>query len=111
MLIGKVSTEKTAASRKDNRDHKKLLKEILSRLNNLDASTKRFAEDQKNQKEKLERMATQFRLYLCYIHHMDITPMDGNGALAWIKKTHTVAQREKSMDKVKDGKNNLIILD
>ena len=48
MLMGKVSTEKKAASRKGNKAQKKLLKEILSRLNNLDASTKRIAEDQKN---------------------------------------------------------------
>jgi hypothetical protein len=38
-----------------------------------------MAEAQKNQQEKLERMAAQFHLYLCYVHHMDITPADGNG--------------------------------
>jgi hypothetical protein len=111
MLIGKVSTEKKAASRKGNKAQKKLLKEILSRLSTLDASTKRIAEDQKNQKEKLERMAAQFHLYLCYVHHMDITPADGNGAPTRIRKTHMVAQREESKDKAKDGKKNLIILD
>jgi hypothetical protein len=111
MLIGKVNTEKKAAIRKGNKAQKKLLKEIPSCLNNLDASKKRTAEDQKNQKEKLERMAGQFNLYLCYVHHMDITPTDGNGAPTWIKKTHTVAQREESKDKVKYGKKNLIILD
>jgi hypothetical protein len=42
---------------------------------------------------------------------MDITPADGNEAPARIRKIHTVAQREESKDKVKDGKNNLIILD
>jgi hypothetical protein len=40
MLIGKVSTENKAASRKGNKAHKQVLKEILSRLNTLDASTK-----------------------------------------------------------------------
>jgi len=54
MLIGKVSTERKDASLKDNKDHKKLLKEILSFLNNLEASTKRLAEDQKDQKENME---------------------------------------------------------
>jgi hypothetical protein len=80
MLIGKVSSERKDASRKDNKDHKKLLKEILSRLSNLEASTKWLAEDQRDQKEKMERVAAQFHLYLCYVHHMDITPADGNGA-------------------------------
>jgi hypothetical protein len=42
---------------------------------------------------------------------MDITPTNGNGALARIRKTHTVAQKEESKDKAKDGKKNLIILD
>ena len=45
MLIRKVRTEKKDASRKGNKDHTKFLKEILSRLNNLDTSTKRIAED------------------------------------------------------------------
>ena len=54
MLIGKVSSERKAASRKDNRDHKKLLTEILSHLSNLEASVKRLAENQRSQKEKKE---------------------------------------------------------
>jgi hypothetical protein len=40
MLIGKVSVKKKVVIQKGNKDQKKLLKEILSRLNNLDASTK-----------------------------------------------------------------------
>jgi hypothetical protein len=40
MLIGKVSLERKDASLKDNKDHKKMLKEITSRLSNLEASTK-----------------------------------------------------------------------
>jgi hypothetical protein len=45
MLIGKVSSKRKDASLKDNKDHKKMLKEIQSRLNNLEASTKRLVED------------------------------------------------------------------
>jgi hypothetical protein len=59
----------------------------------------------------MERIDSQLHLYLRYVHHMDITPADGNGAPARIRKTHTVAQREESNDKAKDGKKNLIILD
>jgi hypothetical protein len=40
MLIGKVRSKRKDASLKDNKDHKKMLKEILSRLSNLEASTK-----------------------------------------------------------------------
>jgi len=40
MLIGKVSTENKDVSHKGNKAQKKLLKEILSRLSNLNASTK-----------------------------------------------------------------------
>ena len=56
-------------------------------------------------------MAAQFHLYLRYIHHMDITLADENGAPTQIRKTHTMAQKEESKDKAKDGKKNLIILD
>ena len=56
-------------------------------------------------------MAAQFHLYLHYIHHMDITHADGNGAPTWIRKTHTVAEREERKEKAKYGKKNLIILD
>jgi hypothetical protein len=48
MLIGKVGVERKDVSRKDNKNHKKLLKEILSRLNNLEASTKWLVEDQRD---------------------------------------------------------------
>jgi hypothetical protein len=40
MLIGKVSTKKKDASQKGNKAQNKFLKEILSRLSTLDASTK-----------------------------------------------------------------------
>jgi hypothetical protein len=56
-------------------------------------------------------VAAQFHLYLRYVHHMDITPADGNGAPTRIRKTYMVAQKEESKDKVKDGKKHLIILD
>jgi len=42
---------------------------------------------------------------------MDITPANGNVALAQIRKTYMVAQKEERKDKVKYGKKHLIILD
>ena len=54
MLIGKMGSERTYASHKDKKDHKKLLTEILSCINNLEASTKQIVEDQRDQKEKME---------------------------------------------------------
>jgi hypothetical protein len=111
MLIGKVSLERKDASLKDNKDHKKMLKEILSHLSNLEASTKWLVEDQKDQKKKMERVASQFHLYMCYVHHMDIMPVDENGAPTRIKKTRTVVQKEEKKDKVDEGKKHIVILD
>jgi hypothetical protein len=76
-----------------------------------EASTKWLAEDQRNQKEKMERVAAQFHLYLRYVHHVDITPADGNGAPARIKKTRTVIQKEENKDREDEGKKHIIILD
>ena len=111
MLIGKVGAERKEANRKDNKDHKKLLKEILSCLNNLEASTKWLAKDQRDQKEKMEWVAAQFHLYLWYVHHMDITPVDGNGAPNRIRKTRTIVQKEENKDREDEGKKHIIILD
>jgi hypothetical protein len=95
MLIGKVSFEQKEVSWKDSRDHKHLLTEILSRLNNLEANAKRLVEDQRNQKEKMKRMAVQFHLYLRYVHHMVIKPADQSETPACIRKTFTVVQRKR----------------
>jgi hypothetical protein len=105
MLIGKVSSERKKVSWKDNRDHKHLLTEILSRLSNLEASAKQLAEDQRNQTEKMERMVGQFHLYLRYVHHMDITPADQSGTPACIRKTCTVVQRKRMRKERMEAKN------
>jgi hypothetical protein len=80
----------------NNKEHTKLLNEILSRLSNLETITKLLTEVEKDQKVKMERLATQFHLYLSYVHHMDITPTDENGASAYIRKTRTVSQKEEN---------------
>jgi hypothetical protein len=76
MLIGKMNTDRKETSRETIKDHKKVLMKIMRSLNNLEVSGKRLAEDQRSQKEKMERMAGQFHLYLHYVHHMEITPAD-----------------------------------
>ena len=74
MLIGKMNADWKETNMEAIRFHKKVLTEILSCLNNLEASAKRLVEDQRSQKEKMEQMADQFHLYLRYVHHIDITP-------------------------------------
>jgi hypothetical protein len=86
-------------SREAIRDNMKVLTEILSRLSNLEASAKRLAEDQRSQKEK---MVGQFHLYLRYVHHMEIMPIDRSGTPACIRNTHTVSQRKEKEGR-KDG--------
>jgi hypothetical protein len=54
MLIGNMSNDWKETSREAIREHKKVLTEILSHLSNLEASTKRLAEDQRSKKEKME---------------------------------------------------------
>jgi hypothetical protein len=91
MLIGKVSSEREDARWENNKEHMKLLNEILRHLNNLETITKLLTKVKKDQKAKMGRLAAQFHLYLRYVHHMDITPTEGNGARAHIRKTRTVS--------------------
>jgi hypothetical protein len=111
MMINKVSLEMEDARLEDNKEHKKLLNEILSRLSNLETITKLLAEIEKDQKAKMERLAAQFHLYLCYVHHMNITPADGNGAPAHIRKTGTISQKEENSGQGDEGKKHIIVLD
>jgi hypothetical protein len=94
MMIGKVSLEREDARLEDNKEHTKLLNEILSHLSGLETITKLLNEVEKDQKAKMEGLATQFHLYLRYVHHMDITTGDGNGAPTHIRKTRMVSQKD-----------------
>jgi hypothetical protein len=111
MLIGKMNADRKETSREAIRDHKKVLTEILSHLSNLEASAKRLAEDQRSQKEKMERMAGQFHLYLRYVHHMEITPADRSGTPACIRKMRTVEQRKENEARKDGDARHPIILD
>jgi hypothetical protein len=62
-----------------------------------------LVEVEKDQKSKLERLAAQFHLSLCYVHQMDITPMDQQGALAQIRKNRTVSPKADNKDQ-EDGR-------
>jgi hypothetical protein len=111
MMIDKVSSEMEEARQEDNKEHKKMLDEILSRLSSLETITKLLVEVEKDQKSKMERLAAQFHLYLRYVHHMDITPADGHGAPTHIRKTRTISQKEDNKSQADDGKKHIIVLD
>jgi hypothetical protein len=94
MMINKVSSKMEDVRQEDNKENKKMLDEILSRLSSLETITKLLVEVEKDQKAKMERLVSQFHLYLLYVHHMDITSVDGHNAPAQIKKTHMISQKD-----------------
>jgi hypothetical protein len=96
MMIDKLSSEMEDSRVEDNKEHKKLLNEILSHLNSLETITKLLTEVEKDQKSKMEQLVAQFHFYLCYIDHMDIMPVDENGAPTHIRKTRTITQKEEN---------------
>jgi hypothetical protein len=110
-MIGKVISETKDARSEDNKELKKMLEESLSHINNLETITKLLVEVEKDQKSKLEWLAAQFHLYMRYVHHMDITPADGNNVPAHIRKTRTIPQKEENKSQVDGGEKNIIVLD
>jgi hypothetical protein len=111
MLIGKMNADRKESSGEAIWDHKKVLTKILNHLNNLEASTKRLVEDQRNQKEKMECMESQFNLYLRCVHHLDITPVDRRGTPICIRKTCTVERRKENKARKDGNTRHPIILD
>jgi hypothetical protein len=111
MLIGKVSSEREDARQENNKEHTKLLTEILRCLSSLETITKLLTEVEKNQQAKIEWLVAQFHLYLRYVHHMDIMSADGNRAPTHIRKTRTVSQKEENKGQANEGKKHIIILD
>jgi hypothetical protein len=95
----------------ENHCHKKELTKILSCLSNLEASARRIEEDQRNQREKVERMAQQFQLYLCYVHHMEITPTDQRGTPACIRNLCMVEKKKKRKARKEGDEIHPILLD
>jgi hypothetical protein len=71
-----------------------MLEGILHHIRSLETITKLLVEVEKDHKCKLEWLVSHFHLYLHYVHHMDITPIDGNGAPTQIRKTRTASQKE-----------------
>jgi hypothetical protein len=59
----------------------------------------------------MERLASQVHLYLCYVHHMDITLADGCSVLAHIRKTRTISQKDDNKSQADGGKKHIIVLD
>jgi hypothetical protein len=62
----------------------------------LEASAISIAEDQRNQSEKIERLAGQFQLYLRYVHDMNITLVDRRGTPTNIRRTRTVEKKKEN---------------
>jgi hypothetical protein len=94
MLIGKVKSDREEARQEDHREVKTMLDEIQRRISGLETIIKLLVEVEKDQKSKQERLVAQFHLYLRYVHHMDITPMDGQGGPTQIRRTRTVSPKE-----------------
>jgi hypothetical protein len=111
LLISKMRADRNETSRVENHGHKKELTEILSHLNNLEASARRIAEDQRSQKKKMERMVGQFHLYLRYVHHMEITPVDRRRTPTGIRKMCTVEQRKENEARKEGDESHPILLD
>ena len=78
----------------------------MCRINSLETITKLLVEVEKDQKCKLEQLETQFHLYLCYVHHMDITLFDGHGVPTQIRKTCTTSQKEDNKSQADGGKEH-----
>jgi hypothetical protein len=110
MLIRKVHSEKAEARQEDNKENKPMLDEILRHLNSLETIIKLLVEVEKDQKCKLEWMTAQFHLYLCYVHHMDITPADGQGTPTQIRKTRTISPKEDNKSQADGGKEHPQVL-
>jgi hypothetical protein len=111
MMIDKVSSEMEDARQEGHKENKKMLDEILSRLSSLETITKLLVEVEKDQKSQMERLAAQFHLYLRYVHHMDITSVDGRGAPTHIRKTRTISQKDDNKSQADGGKKHIIVLD
>jgi len=94
MLIGKVKSDREEARQEDHQEVQTMLDEIQRCISGLETIIKLLVEVEKDQKRKQEQLATQFNLYLRYVHQMDITPADGQGVPAQIRRTRTVYPKE-----------------
>jgi hypothetical protein len=108
MLIRKVNSEKEEARHEDNRENKTMLDKIMCR--HVSIVIKLLVDVDKDQKSKLERLAAQFHLYLRYVHHMDITPTNGQGVPAQIRKTCMVSPKKDNKSQEDGGKEHPQVL-
>jgi hypothetical protein len=111
MLISKLRADKRETSRGGKGGHKKEHIEIRSRLSNLEAIARQIEEDKRNQSEKLERLAGQFQIYLCYFHHMDVTLVDRCGTPTCIRRMHMVEQKKENVARKEGEERNPILLE
>jgi hypothetical protein len=94
MLIGKVKADREETRREDQCELKTMLEDIQRCVSGLETIVKLLVEIEKNQQSKQERLAAQFHLYLRYVHHMDITPADDQGAPTQIRKVWMISTKE-----------------
>jgi hypothetical protein len=94
IMIKKVILEREEVRQEDNREKKTMLDEILHHISSLKTITKLLVEVEKDKKCKLEWLASEFDLYLRYVHHMDIMSADGNSVPTQIRKAHMTFQKE-----------------
>jgi hypothetical protein len=79
MLIGKVKEDNDETRGMDQRELRTMVEDIQRRVSGLETIVKLLVDIEKIQQSKQDKMATQFNLYLKYVHHMDITPVDDHG--------------------------------
>jgi hypothetical protein len=94
MLKGKVNFDREETLQEYQREIKTMLDEIHQRISELETILKLLVEVEKDQKSKQERLVVQLHMYLRYIHHLDITPMDGQGGPTDIIRTRTISRKE-----------------
>jgi hypothetical protein len=111
MLIGKLKADRKETNKEAIRGHKKELTKIMNRLNNLETLARGIVANQRSQNEKLERLAGQFHIYLCYVHHLDITPEDRRRTPTNIRRTCMVEKKKKKVANKEGDDSQPIILD
>jgi hypothetical protein len=77
----------------------------------MEASARRIEEDERNQSEKLERLAGQFQIYLRYFHHMDVTPTDQHGTQTYIRRMRMVEQKKENAARKEGEESHPMLLD
>jgi hypothetical protein len=96
MLIGKMCADRKETNRTGYQRTRRRCSQNSEPPQQPGGQGKKTSGGPEEPKEKMERMAGQFHLYLRYVHHIDITPADRNGTPTCIRKIRLVEQREEN---------------